>query len=605
MRKIFQQKIGVTEEGARGLEKSTWASFAMFITNMLPVVLLFFFIRDLVEGREISVGLYVGLAAVIILVMALVLTVQYNLSYNETYKEAANLRIALSEKMAKLPMSYYSRHDLSDLAQTCMADVTALEHALSHSIHQIVGFVMMLTLIGVMLLVGDWRLGLCVLIPTVIYLALIVFSRKVQVKAYTEYYDQLRSNSEAFQEAIELQQEIKSFDLRDEVSTELNERMDETEKIHIRSELLSVIPMALGGIIQNIAIAVLLIVGLGLALDDKVSVLWVVGYLLAAMKIRDGVQLMAGNITELYYLSPAINRIKEIRNVEPLQGSDVELHSFDIAVDDVDFSYQPREREFAEVNGMLVDVVDKSETLSASTQANGLVLDGVTLTAEQGKVTALVGKSGCGKSTVLRVLARLYDPDSGRITVGDVDIATISTRSLYDNISMVFQEVNLFNSSVMENIRLGRAGATDDEVREAARLANCDGFIERLPQGYDTHIGENGTNLSGGQRQRLSIARAFLKDAPIILLDEISASLDVENEQAIQQSLNKLIKGKTVVIISHRMKAIQNVNSIVVMDDGTVLESGTHDQLMAGTGAGARVYQDLVAKSAQAESFTY
>ena len=437
------------------------------------------------------------------------------------------------------------------------------------------------------------------------YLSLIVLSRKVQVKAYTEYYDQLRSNSEAFQEAIELQQEIKSFDLRDEVSAELNKRMDDTEKIHIRSELLSVIPMALGGIIQNIAIAVLLIVGLGLVLDDKVSVLWVIGYLLAAIKIRDGVQLMAGNITELYYLSPALNRIKEIRNVEPLQGSDVELDSFDIAVDNVDFSYQAGQRACAEINGVLVNTGDTSAQLSDPTQSTSLVLEGVTLTADQCNVTALVGRSGCGKSTVLRLLARLYDPDRGRITVGDVDIATISTRSLYDNISMVFQEVNLFNSSVIENIRLGRPGATDDEVREAARLANCDGFIERLPQGYDTHIGENGTNLSGGQRQRLSIARAFLKDAPIILLDEISASLDVENEQAIQQSLNKLIKGKTVVIISHRMKAIQNVNNIVVMDEGKVLEFGTHDQLMAGTGAGSLVYQDLVAKSAKAESFTY
>lgn len=605
MRKIFQQKIGVTEEGARGLEKSTWASFAMFIVNMLPVMLLFFFIRDLVEGRKISVGLYVGLAAVIILVMALVLTVQYNLSYNETYKEAANLRIALSEKMAKLPMSYYSRHDLSDLAQTCMADVTALEHALSHSIHQIVGFLMMFSLIGVMLLAGDWRLGLCVIIPTLLYLSFIVISRKVQVKGYTEYYDKLRSNSEAFQEAIELQQEIKSFDLRDDVTAELNKRMDETEKIHIRSELLSVIPMALGGIIQNIAIAVLLIVGLGLVLDDKVSVLWVVGYLLAAMKIRDGVQLMAGNITELYYLSPALNRIKEIREVEPLHGADIDLDSFDIAVDDVDFSYQQQKRDFAEVNGMLINTDRKNAGVDGAAEATTLVLDGITLAADQGKVTALVGKSGCGKSTVLRLLARLYDPDSGSITVGDVDIATISTRSLYDNISMVFQEVNLFNSSVMENIRLGRAGATDDEVREAARLANCEEFIERLPQGYDTHIGENGANLSGGQRQRLSIARAFLKDAPIILLDEISASLDVENEQAIQQSLNKLIKGKTVVIISHRMKAIQNVNNIVVMDEGKVLEFGTHDQLMAGTGAGSLVYQDLVAKSAKAERFTY
>lgn len=395
----------------------------------------------------------------------------------------------------------------------------------------------------------------------------------MQDRLNKHYYDKLRDNSNAFQEAIELQQEIKSFGLSEDVRKDLYRNMEEAEKIHRHTEFSIAVPMLVGGVMMDLSIAIVLLVGVALISKGEISILYLIGYLIAAMKLREAAAVNGELISELFYIHAPCARIQEMRGHERQRGEDRTLDRYDIVVEDVHFAYEP----------------------------GTPVLEGISFVAKQDEVTALIGKSGCGKTSVLRLISRLYDYDRGRITIGGVDIHDMSTRSLFRYISIVFQEVTLFNASVMENIRIGRQDATDEEVMAAARLANCEEFIEKLPEGYDTFIGENGANLSGGERQRLSIARAFLKDAPIILLDEIAAALDVDNEKKIQDSLNQLIENKTVLIISHRLKSIENADKIVAIDDGRIECMGAHDDLMRDSA----LYADLVKKSQMAESFVY
>ena len=334
--------------------------------------------------------------------------------YDETYKEAANLRIELIEQMTQLPLSYFSKHDLSDLAQTFIADIFAMEHALSHSIGKLISFLMAFGLISIMLLIGHWQLALCVILPTLLYLGMVLLSKKIQVKKYDHYYAQLRENSEAFQEAIEHQQDIKSFRLQAKVYGNLDRKMELTERIHINTEVASMIPMAIGGILQNLSLALVLIVGSTLLIRGEINLPYLLGYTFAGIKIKDAVAVMAGNITELYYLSPMIRRIKEMREAEKQKGSPQEISSFDIQLDSVDFAYDE----------------------------DTPVLNDCSFVAEQGDVTALVGRSGCGKTSILRLISRLYDPDAGKIFIGGQDISEIDISSLHQYISMVSKTSN-------------------------------------------------------------------------------------------------------------------------------------------------------------------
>lgn len=318
--------------------------------------------------------------------------------------------------------------------------------------------------------------------------------------------------------------------------------MDESEKIHLKTELIAAVPLLLSGHIVQLAFAIVILVRVKMVQLSEINLLYLIGYILASMKIKEGVDGVSQNIAELYYLDSMIKRIGEIRETKVQEGKEQVISNYNIKLENVSFSY------------------NKETT----------VLKNVSFTARQNEVTALVGMSGCGKTSILRLISRLYDCDGGKIEIGGIDIKDIYTKSLFEKISIVFQDVTLFNTSVMESIRIGNKEATDEEVKEAARLANCEEFINKLPDGYNTAIGENGATLSSGERQRLSIVRAFLKDAPIILLDEIAASLDVDNEKKIQDSLNKLIRNKTVIIISHRLKSIENVDKIVVIDNGEV-----------------------------------
>lgn len=573
MKSFYKKRFALTDKGAKNITKATIASFSVYCINMVPAILLMFFAQEILEDIPQNNLFYLAFSIITLVIMFVFLHIEYDKLYSTTYEESANLRIETAEYLSKLPLSYFSKHDLSDISQTIMADIEGIEHAMSHSIPKLGGFFMFFPLISIMMLIGNWKMGIAVIAPTLISFLFIPLSKKLQTKGFQKHYDVLRRNSEAFQENIEMQMEIKSYDLSSEMQSDLYAKMDESERIQFKTESAGAAILGVSTLFGFISLAVVIFVGTKLILNGELSVLYLIGYFLAAIKIKDAVDASKEGVMEIYYLTPKIQRIREIREQKLQQGVDCEISRFDIDVKDVYFSYNDDTK----------------------------VLNGSSFTAKQGKVTALVGASGSGKTSILRLVSRLYDYDDGQILIDGKDIKNISTDSLFSKISIVFQDVTLFNTTVMENIRIGRQAATDEEVMMAAKLANCEEFISELSQGYNTIIGENGAELSGGERQRLSIARAFLKNAPILILDEIAASLDVDNEKKIQDSLNKLVKNKTVLIISHRMKSIENADKIVVLDKGRVESQGTHAELLKTS----EVYKNLIKKSQSAESFVY
>lgn len=573
MKNYFKKRYALSDQGAKNLTKATLFCTLTYFANLAPMFILMAMFDQLILGNVHATWQYICMAVVTLLLMYVLLSKEYVSLYNATYKESAKLRTDIAENLADLPLAYFSKHDLSDLSQTIMADVNSIEHAMSHSIPKVVGMWIFFPIIGLMMIIGNWKLGLATIIPTLVSFVVIPMSRKKEISANSKYYSVLRENSELFQETIELQQEISSFNQSKNVKESLYKKMEESEEIHLKVELLAMVLTAISTLFAYISVAVVILVGIELLMSGEISLLYLIGYIIAAIKVKELFDISKEGILEMYYIEPAVKRIKEIKNAVLQEGKDTKLSSFDIEFKNVSFAYDE------------------------DTQ----VLKDVSFTAKQGEVTALVGASGSGKTSILRLVSRLYDYDGGSILIDGKDIKDISTESLFKDVSIVFQDVTLFNTSVMENIRLGRESASDEEVRKAAKLANCMDFIDKLPEGFDTPIGENGAELSGGERQRLSIARAFLKDAPILILDEISASLDVDNEKKIQESLNKLIENKTVIIISHRLKSIENVNEIVVIDDGIVETVGTHDELMNQS----KVYKNLIQKTKLAEEFNY
>ncbi|WP_108831781.1 ABC transporter ATP-binding protein [Aedoeadaptatus coli] len=572
MKEHFKKKFHVTEEGAQGLVCAVWASFIVNVIAMFPVMILMLLGQQILEGTFHSKTLYFALSLGICVILFIALLVEYERMYNATYKESANLRENLGKTLAKLPLAFFSKRNLSDLAQSIMSDVEAIEHAMSHAIPKIYGLYLFIPILGIMLLVGNVKLGLAVILPMTLRLLILVAFKGEGIKRNQKFFDQLRANAEDFQEAIELHQEIRSYHLTDDVQKDLYTKMDESEKIQMKTEGLAVGIMALSNLFSFISLGIVLYVGVDLLAKGEVSLLYVVGYVLAAMKLKDLIDLSSETALEIRHITPRVENIASIQDAPLQKGKDVDLRRVSIDIEDVHFGYGEKN-----------------------------VLDGVNFTALQGDVTALVGPSGCGKSTLLKLMSRLYDYDSGAIRIDNYDIQNVSTDSLFKKTSIVFQDVMLFNTSVMENIRIGRLDATDEEVKEAARMANCMDFIDEMPEGFHTAIGENGQELSGGQRQRLSIARAFLKDAPILILDEITSSLDVENERIIQQSLNHLIQNKTVVIISHRLKSVEKADKIVVLNKGKVEGEGRHDELLKIS----PTYRNLMEKSEMAEAFVY
>ena len=573
MKNYYKKRYALSEQGAKNLTKATIYCFLTYCINLGPMFILMGLINQLVLGNVSSTLQYIVMAILTLVFMYILLSEEYVSLYNSTYKESANLRKGIAENLAQLPLAYFSKHDLSDLSQTIMSDVERVEHSMSHSIPKVVAMWLFFPLMGLIMLIGNWKLGLAAIIPTLLSFMINPLAKQKEVSEYSRYFNVLRDNSELFQETIELQQEISSFNQADKVKKNLYKKMEESERIHLNVEIVPMLAVGISSSLSYISLAVVLAVGIQLLIHNEISLLYLIGYLIGAIKVKELFDVSREGMTEMSYIEPAIVRIKEIKNAALQEGKDTDLSSYDIEFKNVSFAYNK----------------------------DAKVLKDVSFTAKQGEVTALVGISGSGKTSVLRLISRLYDYDTGSILIDGKDIKNISTESLFKNVSIVFQDVTLFNTSIMENIRLGRESATDDEVKEAARLANCMDFIEKLPDGFNTLIGENGAELSGGERQRISIARAFLKDAPVLILDEISASLDVDNEKKIQDSLNKLIKDKTVIIISHRLKSIENVNNIVVIDEGVVETSGNHEELMKQS----KTYKNLIEKTKLAEAFNY
>lgn len=573
MKNYLKNRFGLTDKGAEGALVAIRYSSLKNLSYMLPMFLLMYVMQGLLNLGDFSPSLSVIAYVIIALLMIFVINRDYITTYNETYKESANLRIEISEIIKDLPLSFYSSRDLTDLSQTIMKDVEAIEHGLSHAVPGFYGFIINLFIISILLLIGNLKLGLAVIIPIYISAILSLLSSRIQKKGVRSYYKEQRKSSKMFQELIDLSTEIKSYNLTEEKEKNGIDFVRSLEKNHIKSELGQVIPIVSATVVANLSLALAIYVGLNSLIDGEINILYFAGYLFASARLIDGVAAFNQFYGELMYIDSPVEKIKVLRNEKIQKGKEAELRSFDIKGDRVSFSY----------------LDDKK------------VIDNISFKTLQGKTTALVGPSGCGKSTLIKLVARLYDYDSGKITIDDKEIKNIDTKDLFKHISMVFQDVTLFNGSVMENIRLGRSSASDEEVLEAARLANCDDFVKKLPRGYETEIGENGSNLSGGERQRISIARAFLKDAEIILLDEIAASLDVENEKYIQESLNKLTKNKTVIIISHRMKSIENVDQIIVMKDGKIEDFGRHDELLKRS----KTYKKMIESSKKSEEFVY
>ena len=506
-------------------------------------------------------------------VMFLVINKEYHTTFNETYKESANLRMEIAEGIRQLPLSSFNKKDLTDVSQTMMKDVEAIEHALSHAVPTYYAFLATVIVIGIMLLIGQPLLGLAVLGPIVLSIFLSHLSQKMQKRATKKYYLRQRKSSKAFQELIDLHEEIQSYHLSEKKKKEVTAMVRRNEAVHIRSELGQALPVTFAGAISFLSLGLAMVVGTRLLQSGAINVLYFAGYVFAAARLIDGTSAFILAHGEIAYISSSVDKIKSLVDAPAQTGGPAELARFDITGEDVCFSYDKKKK----------------------------VIDAISFEAKQNTVTALVGPSGCGKSTLLRLVSRLYDYDAGHMTVDGKELSSIQTEDLFKHVSMVFQDVLLFNGSVFDNIRIGKYNATEEEVYEAAKQAGCDDFVKQLPEGYDTIIGENGSRLSGGERQRISIARAFLKDAQIILLDEIAASLDVENEKYIQESLNRLIKNKTVMIISHRMKSIEGVDQIIVMNDGKIEACGGHEALLKES----PTYRTMIESFERSDAYVY
>ena len=573
MKDYLKNRFALTDEGAKGTSIAIFYSTLKNLSFMLPIFLLMYTIQGLLGLGDFSLKATLMFYIIVAIIMALVLDKDYKTTYNETYKESANLRISLAEKLKDLPLSFYASHDLTDLSQTIMKDVETIEHCLSHSIPGFYGFIISFCIVSILLLIGNVRLALAIIIPILASILLTFLSKNRQKKATGEYYKDQRESARIFQELIDSSTEIKAYNLSESKEKEAINFVNKLEKKHVATEISQVIPVTLSQIVARFALGFAIYFGLKELIEGNINILYFSGYLFAAARLIDGVDQFVTYYGEFMYIDSPVEKIKSIELANMQEGQRSDIKSFDISCENLEFSYKDGKK----------------------------VIDGISFNSYQDKVSALVGPSGCGKTTVLRLLSRLYDYDKGKISIDGKEISTVDTKDLFGHISMVFQDVILFNGSVMDNIRLGDLSASDDEVLKAARLANCDEFVNKLPMGYKTLIGENGSNLSGGERQRISIARAFLKNAEIILLDEIAASLDVENEKYIQESLNELTKNKTVVLISHRMKSIQNVDQIIVMNEGKIEALGTHEYLLDNS----KTYAKMIESSRLSEEFVY
>lgn len=570
----FQRKYALTDQGVRNTKKGTFWTVIVNLVVMGGVSILYLvmsgFMGALTEGSPLpGSAIVLGLLVLFALLSFVTHLQQYKATYGLVYNEVKTTRLSLAERLRKLPLGYFGKRDLADLTETIMGDVNRMEHVWSHVLWYLYGAYISTAIIAVCLLVYDWRLAIACLWGVPVAFGLLFGSRKIAARNAERTKKAAVRVSDGIQEALENVREIRATNQEERYLNGLNQKIDEHERVTIQGELGTGLFVNAASVIMRLGVATTILVGANLILSGSIDFMLLFLFLLVITRVYAPFDQSLALIAEMFVSQVSADRMNEIYDTPTAEGAEkFEPKGHDIVFEHVGFSYDEKE-----------------------------VLHDVSFTAKEGEVTALVGPSGSGKSTCARLAARLWDISKGVIRVGGVDISTIDPEVLLRDYSMVFQDVVLFDDTVMENIRLGKRGATDEEVRAAAKAANCDEFVHRLPQGYNTPIGENGAKLSGGERQRISIARALLKDAPIVLLDEATASLDVENETRVQGALSRLLVGKTVLVIAHRMRTVEAADKIIVLADGRVAEEGTPAELMNKNGLYHRMV-DLQRQSA-------
>ena len=566
--KNFQRKYALTDQGVKNVKKGTFWTVIVNLVVMGGMSILYLLMYSLMgtftDDQPLpNAALLLGLVVVFLILSFVTHLQQYYTTYGLVYNEVKSTRLSLAERLRKLPLGYFGKRDLADLTETIMGDVNRMEHVWSHVLGYLYGAYLSTTIIAVCLLVYDWRLAIACLWGVPVAFGLLFGTRKISARTSERTKKAAIRVSDGIQEALENVREIRATNQEERYLAGLNQKIDDHEKVTIQGELGTGIFVNAASVIMRLGVATTILVGAGLILSGQIDFMLLFLFLLVITRVYAPFDQSLALIAEMFVSQVSADRMNEIYDTPTAEGAEVfQPKGHDIEFDHVGFAY------------------DKKK-----------VLDGVSFTAREGEVTALVGPSGSGKSTCARLAARLWDVTEGSIKVGGVDISTVDPEALLTDYSMVFQDVVLFDDTVMENIRLGKRGATDEEVRAAAEAANCGEFICRLPQGYNTPIGENGAKLSGGERQRISIARALLKNAPIVLLDEATASLDVENETKVQGALSRLLAGKTVLVIAHRMRTVAGADHIVVLENGHVAEQGTPAELMERGGLYRRMVE--------------
>ena len=561
----LQHKYALSEKGTKDMLRAFVAVTIANLVLMLPVGLLYYLASYLLEGDvpRAKIPFFTVSIIVVLILIAASTVFQYMSTFYSTYVESGVGRRTLAEKLRKIPLSFFGKKDLADLTNTIMSDCALLETASSHWIPELVGAIISTTLIVISLFFFDWRMALAAVWVMPVAFLIVLYSRKVMGKVYERTMQYRISCQDGIQEGLETLRDLRSYNMTDAYMSGLENKIKAVEKNAIFVEFTNAAFVCSAQMILKLGIGTVAVVGGALLLNGQITVLTFFMFLLVVTRMYEPLQISLQNLSAIISADTNCKRMDEILSYEEQEGNEeLTNDGYDIQFDHVSFAYKDGEQ----------------------------VLSDVSFMAKQGEVTALIGPSGGGKTTVTRLAARFWDNDTGSITVGGMKVTDIDPEKLLSLYSIVFQDVTLFNDTIMENIRIGRQGATDEEVMEAARLAHCDEFVERMPEKWNTMIGENGSELSGGERQRISIARAFLKDAPIILLDEATASLDVDNESFIQESISKLICDKTVLIIAHRMRTVDGVDKIVVLKDGTVAEQGSPAELKQTDG----IYKHMV-----------
>ena len=564
LKEKLMHKYALSEQGAADMMKAFISVTVSDLVLMIPVALLYLLVKDYMEGNLAGRGgFYIGDVVITLVLIAVSTYVQYNATFLSTYVESGVRRTTLAEKLRKIPLSFFGKKDLSDLTSTIMADCAQMETATSHFIPELVGACISTALVAVGMFFFDWRMALAALWVLPISFIIVGCSGKVQKGLNKKQMELKMACADGIQECLESVRDLRAYNTEEAYMKGLDVKIKNVEKHAIVTELGTAVFVGSAQMILKLGIATVALVGGHLLAKGEIDVLTFFMFLLVVSRIYDPMQVSLQNLAAIIASDVQSARLDEILSHEVQEGTTtLDNEGYDIEFQNVGFSYN----------------------------TGDVILKDVTFTAKQGEVTALIGPSGGGKTTVSRLASRFWDANKGTITVGGMDISKVDPETLMSLYSIVFQDVTLFNNTIMENIRIGKKDATDEEVLAAARLAHCDEFAEKLSDGWNTMIGENGSELSGGERQRLSIARAFLKDAPIILLDEATASLDVDNETMIQESLSCLIKNKTVMLIAHRMRTVADADKIVVLKDGVVAESGTPEELEKQNG----IYANMV-----------